>query len=270
MLQGCQSSATRGPVAAAPAARVNGQEISIERFRERLRAVGVRAEARGYDPADPAAGPARLEDEAVAQLIDETLIAQQSAAQHLSVSAAEVSREWSALAGRLGGEQRLSAYVARQGFTRAAYRDFLAARMREVALARALARGRAVDARAHILLGADFVQEALRASDDRATALARAELGWVGERDIAPTLWASVGDLNPQELTGVVATDQGFVVAQLLERQADRVRLRVIVTAAPILAYYDDDSRPQWFVDYLADLRHASQVNIFVGSRRHG
>jgi len=270
VLAGCQSRTTTETAVTVAAARVNGQEISRGQFRERLRVVQIRAQARGYDPADPAAGASRLEDEAVGQLIDETLIAQQSAAHHVSVSPAEVSREWSALARRLGGEQPLSAFVARQGFSRAAYRDFLGARMREAALTRALARRRAAEARAHILQGADFVAEALRASDDRATALTRAELGWVSERDIPPALWASIQPLIPQQLTDVVATDQGFVVAQLLEREAERVRLRVIVTAAPILAYYDDDKRPQWFRDYLADLRHAGRVDIFVGSPLHG
>jgi hypothetical protein len=267
-LAACQSSAPALPFLPSPAARVNGHAVPWNAFQARLNVVEVRARASGFPEEASPADRKALEDQAINELIEETLIAEQAAAQHLAVPASEVNREWSRLAGLLTGERALQAFIARQGFTPASYRDFLRAHLLEVRLARHLARQRLVQVRERLVRGGDFGQEALRASDDRPTALRLGELGWVGAGDVPTSLWDGLRGLTPPGLTDVVATDQGFVLAQITEQRPDAVRLRVVVATAPVAGLYRPDTRPSWFADYLAQLRRQGRVEVNVGSAR--
>ncbi len=256
------------PAPEVPAARVNGQRISMDRYRARLNSVRVRAEAVGQPARASDDEQVRPEDLTIQQLVDEAVVAQQLVAHHLLVPAAEIDRTWGELARRLGGERELEAFLARQGFSVSAYRDFLTGRWREVTLARALARTRAASAHERIRAGADFGQEALRSSDDRASALLHGDLGWVRQSEIPEALWQAVRDLGPKELTDVVATDQGYVVATVVERGAGTLHLRVVVASAPIFALYNEETRPLWFTDFVRDLRRRSHIEVFVASWR--
>jgi hypothetical protein len=267
-LTACQSSAPALRFPPSPAARVNGHDVPWDAFQARLNVVEVRARASGFAEDASMADRKALEDQAINELIEEALIAQQADAQHLAVPASEVSREWNQLATRLGGDRALQAFIARQGFTPASYRDFLRAHLLEAMLARHLARQRLVQVRERLVKGADFAQEALRASDDRPTALRHGELGWVGESDLPASLWASVRGVPPAGLTDVVATDQGFVLAQVAEQRPDAVRLRVVVATAPVASLYRPDTRPSWFADFLVQLRRQGHVEVNVGSAR--
>jgi parvulin-like peptidyl-prolyl isomerase len=267
-LAACQSSAPALPFLPSPAARVNGHDVPWDVFQARLNVVEVRARASGLPEDASTADRKALEDQAINELIEEALIAQQAAAQHLAVPASEVSREWNQLATLLNGDRALQAFIARQGFTPASYRNFLRAHLLEAMLARHLARQRLVQVRERLVKGADFAQEVLRASDDRPTALRHGELGWVGASDLPAPLWAGVRGVTPPGLTDVVATEQGFVLAEVAERRPDAVRLRVVVATAPVASLYRPDTRPSWFADFLVLLRRQGRVEVNVGSTR--
>jgi hypothetical protein len=267
-LAACQSSAPALPFLPSPAARVNGHDVPWDVFQARLNVVEVRARASGLPEDASTADRKALEDQAINELIEEALIAQQAAAQHLAVPASEVSREWNQLATLLNGDRALQAFIARQGFTPASYRNFLRAHLLEAMLARHLARQRLVQVRERLVKGTDFAQEVLRASDDRPTALRHGELGWVGASDLPAPLWAGVRGVTPPGLTDVVATEQGFVLAEVAERRPDAVRLRVVVATAPVASLYRPDTRPSWFADFLVLLRRQGRVEVNVGSTR--
>lgn len=267
-LAACQPGAPALPIPRGPAARVNGHDLSWDAFQARLNVVEVRARASGFPEGPSTTDRKALEDQAINALIDEALIAQEATAQHLAVPASEVRREWNRLASGMAGDGALQAFIARQGFTPASYRDFLRAHLLEAMLARHLARQRLVQVRARLIKGGDFGQEALRASDDRPTALRLGELGWVGESDLPALLWAGVRGVMPPGLTDVVATEQGFVLAQVAEQRPDAVRLRVVVATAPVASLYRPDTRPPWFADFLVQLRRRGHVEVNVGSAR--
>lgn len=266
-LNGCQPGATGAAPATRPAATVDGQPIPMDRFEARLKVVEIRGQAAGVSPDTPRQV---AQDEAIGQLVDELLIGEQLRARRLSVPADAPGREWQVFVQRLGGEREALAFITQQGFTAAGYRDFLLARLREVMLARSLAEARLARARERVQNGADFGQEALRSSDDEATARQLGDLGWFEDSDVPPSLWLAVRSLRPAALTGVIPTEQGFVVAQVAERTPGKVRLRVLVATAPVFALYQPESRPSWFSDFLVELRSRSRIDVLVGSQGIG
>ncbi|MGC8595353.1 MAG: peptidylprolyl isomerase [Candidatus Kryptoniota bacterium] len=89
--------------------------------------------------------------------------------------------------------------------------------------------------------GADFATMAKRYSQDAATSASGGDLGWVKRGQFVPEFEQAVFALKPGEISGIVETQFGFHIIQLLERRGELVHPRHILIQIPHLAS-DDDS----------------------------
>ncbi len=84
--------------------------------------------------------------------------------------------------------------------------------------------------------GADFAELAKKSSQDTASAVKGGDLGWVSRGQMVKNFEDTVFMLKENELSGVVTTDYGFHIIQVLERQAphlqtlDEVKSQIVTT----------------------------------------
>ncbi|MGD0201136.1 MAG: peptidylprolyl isomerase [Bryobacteraceae bacterium] len=86
-----------------------------------------------------------------------------------------------------------------------------------------------IQARAEDLLnqlkkGADFAALAKKNSEDPGSAAKGGELGWIGRGQTVPQFESTAFSLQPGQLSGVIKTDYGFHIVQVLEKQEARLR----------------------------------------------
>jgi peptidyl-prolyl cis-trans isomerase D len=87
------------------------------------------------------------------------------------------------------------------------------------------ARSKADDLLKQLKSGADFAELAKKNSDDTASAEKGGDLDWIVKGQIGyPEFESAVFALKPKEMTGVVTTQLGFEIAQLVERQPAKVK----------------------------------------------
>ncbi len=72
--------------------------------------------------------------------------------------------------------------------------------------------------------GADFAQLAKKNSEDPVSAAKGGELDWVTRGQTVKNFEDTAFSLKPKELSGVIATEYGFHIVQLLEKQAPHVK----------------------------------------------
>ncbi|MCL5266986.1 MAG: peptidylprolyl isomerase [Bacteroidetes bacterium] len=89
--------------------------------------------------------------------------------------------------------------------------------------------------------GADFAELAKKYSQDPGSASAGGDLGWAARGQFIPEFEHAVYALKPGEISGVVETQFGFHIIQLLARRGDMVHARQILIRIPVLKS-DDDS----------------------------
>ncbi len=89
--------------------------------------------------------------------------------------------------------------------------------------------------------GADFAELAKKYSQDPGSASSGGDLGWAKRGQFVPEFEHAVYDLKPGEISGIVESQFGLHIIQLIERRGDLVHARHILIRVPHLAS-DDDS----------------------------
>jgi peptidyl-prolyl cis-trans isomerase D len=85
-------------------------------------------------------------------------------------------------------------------------------------------RKRAEDLLKQIRGGADFAALATKNSEDPGSAVKGGDLDWVARGQTVKTFEDTAFSLKPKELSGVITTEYGFHILQLLEKQEPRVK----------------------------------------------
>ncbi len=89
--------------------------------------------------------------------------------------------------------------------------------------------------------GADFAALAKKYSQDPGSSSSGGDLGWAKRGQFVPEFERAVYELKPGEISGIVETQFGFHIIQLMERRGDLVHARHILIQIPHLQS-DDDS----------------------------
>jgi parvulin-like peptidyl-prolyl isomerase len=267
----CSPTAIPVPLSSPAAATVDGHDITMAAYQARLRVSQARDPFAGMPAAVPSpASPSRLEDFTIEQLIREAIISQQAAAHGITISDQQISTRITALE-QSAGAATFEATRVRNGFSSASFRDYERALLAEVALLQALAKQRITQAAADLKSGQSFDAVAAKWNDDTGTAARHGEVGWVRPADVPERPLAdAVESLPTGETSGVIQTDRGFVIAKVLERRNDQIRLAVILVLAPGVDLLSAQATPGWFTTMIDDresaLRNDGKITIRVGS----
>jgi len=171
-------------------------------------------------------------------LIDRKLLAHAASVEGQQVTAAEVDVRLEQIAGGLGGEQGMGAWLAGNGYSLDHFKAVLAEEMMAARKVETLVdglRSEVVQVRArHILVataeeaeallvrleaGEDFGELASVHSLDLSTRPGGGDLGWFAEGQLtAPELESAAFGMNPGDLSQVVQSDLGFHIVEVLQR----------------------------------------------------
>jgi peptidyl-prolyl cis-trans isomerase D len=77
---------------------------------------------------------------------------------------------------------------------------------------------------AQLKKGADFADLARKESDDKASAVKGGDIGWLTRGQTVPEFEQVAFTLKPKEISGIVTTQYGFHIEQLMDRQVAHVR----------------------------------------------
>ena len=98
--------------------------------------------------------------------------------------------------------------------------------------------------------GADFAKLAETESDDPASAVRGGDLGLIGRGEFVPEFETAAFALNDGEISGIVQTQFGFHIIQMMERRGEKIHTRhILIRVAPTA---EDEKRT---VDELMDIR---------------
>ncbi|HEY9287479.1 MAG TPA: peptidylprolyl isomerase [Candidatus Dormibacteraeota bacterium] len=267
----CSSPSIPIPLAPPAAATVDGQPITMAAYEARLKVTSARDPFAGMPEALPSPAPAqRLEDFTIEQLIRETIIQQQAAQRGIKISDHDVNLRITQLEDAAGSAS-FSQALRRNGFSDQSFRDYERALLMEVALLQAMARQRADNAASALKAGQSFDAVVAKYNDDQGTAGRHGDIGWLRPADLPePSLASAVETLQPGDVSGLVDTSRGFVIAKVLERRADQVHLAVILILAPTVDMISAQGTPGWFTSFLTDqesaLRRDGKITINVGT----
>ena len=271
---GPAATATEIPAAATPtpvplAAFVSGEAITLEAFdREVARFEAANAEL-GIDLAT--LGDYR--SAVLSELIDLSLLAQFAASRDMGLSEAELDQRFEAAVEARGGPQQMATWMEASFYTEEQFRtelrqEVLAARtigaiteVLPVEVEHTHARHLLVATReeaetllSEIAEGADLGTLASIHSLDPSTRLAGGDLGWFPQGLLTMLEVDQLAfSLEPGEISGVIETELGFHILEVLERE-DRPLI------GESLALY----RVAAVEDWLADQRGRVEIEIFV------
>ncbi|NOY60904.1 MAG: hypothetical protein GXO75_18500 [Calditrichaeota bacterium] len=85
--------------------------------------------------------------------------------------------------------------------------------------------------RKRIMDGANFAEMAKEFSDDPGSASRGGDLGFMSRGDFVRPFEEAAFNLKPNEISGIVETEYGFHIIQLLERRGDKIHTRHILVA---------------------------------------
>jgi len=226
-----------------PAAIVNGQEIPMAALLSEVEKRQAGLVQSGVNLNTPQ-GQAQLEQEkqqALDNLIDDVLVAQEAAKQGLAVSDAELDAEMQTIISSLGGQAKFEEQLKLAGQTLEEARSMqrmqmLYLKMRDRVVGnlqtaeQVHARHILVDSQAtaqallaQIQAGADFGQIAQQSSQDTLTRANGGDLGWFAHGTLsAKEVEDAAFALQPGQLSGVVQSAFGYHLVQVLERDPAR------------------------------------------------
>ncbi len=222
--------ATTEPLAAV----VNGEALPLATFEAEVARLEAAQQALGIDPAAMGDYQAQV----LQALIDRLLLAQGARERGFAPDAAELDSRVEALAGEVGGNEAMGAWLAANGYN---LKDFKAALELERLAAQMVAalasevpeeaeqvharhilvasQEEAEQLRAEILAGEDFAALAQAHSLDLSTRLAGGDLGWFPRGSLTtPEVEAVAFGLEPGQVSEVVRSELGFHLVQVLER----------------------------------------------------
>ncbi|MEA2646776.1 MAG: SurA N-terminal domain [Chloroflexota bacterium] len=285
-LSGC--SGPELPFLQKPAAQMDGHAIAMADYDTRLKL--LKDDYNTKRKQDPATYPdlnapegktnlEKLENEAIRELVDQVLLVDDAGKHNINVSDDDVNKdvdnarkdyESRAAQQQTQGQPTppsFNDYLKQAGVTIDQVREQARARLAEQRLENSLGEKRATEALALVKAGTDIVEVAKKYSDekeaDRGAELS-VPISGLDAGSLAPVK-PVLTTLNPgetnQELTR--GTD-GFFIFKVTAKDAANIKVRYVFVRAPDAAFYHPDQRPQWFVDYLAELERAAHVKYNV------
>lgn len=271
-LSACSPAAAIALPSAQPAAAlVDGHAISMATYQARLAVSRARDPYAGIPEAIPSTAPKdRLEDFTIQQLVQEQIIEDEARARGISISEQELTARLNQLQQKAGAAS-FDAAITRNGFSPSSFRDYQRALLTEVALLRAMAGERAQSAASDLKAGKSFTSVVASWNDDQGTAARHGEIGWLRPADLPePALRNAVSSMATGSTSAIIETERGFVIAHLLDRRGDEVRLAAILILAPSVDLFSAQSTPAWFAQFVADRESAllseGKLTINVGS----
>ena len=270
-LSACTAPGVSLPFSEPAAAVVDGHTISMKAYQARLEVSRHRDPFAGIPEAIPSPAPAqRLQTFTIEQLVHEEIVRQEAEKRGIGVDDRAVDSRVKTLKTQAGATS-FDAALTRNGFTNDSFRSYQRALLTEVALLHAMAKDRADTAARELTGGQAFAAVAARWSDDSGTYTRGGDVGWLRPAEIpeAP-LAAAVQSLTAGSVTGIIATNRGYVIASVLERRTDQVHLAVILVLAPAVDLYSPQGTPSWFTKFIDDretaLRRAGRIELKVGN----
>jgi parvulin-like peptidyl-prolyl isomerase len=270
-LSACTAPGVSLPFSEPAAAVVDGHTISMRAYQARLEVSRHRDPFAGIPEAMPSPAPAkRLQTFTIEQLVHEEIVRQEADKRGIRVDDPAAGSRVNTLKTQ-AGTTSYDAALKRNGFTSDSFRAYQRALLTEVALLHAMAKDRADTAARELTAGQGFAEVAARWSDDSGTYTRGGDAGWLRPSDIpeAP-LAAAVQSLATGGVTGIIATNRGYVIATVLERRSDQVHLAVILVLAPTVDVYSPQGTPSWFTKFIDDretaLRRAGRIELKVGN----
>jgi foldase protein PrsA len=223
-------------------AMVNGVPVSRADFDAQLaQAETYFVQQPGFDPKSEVGQQSllQLREQVLGWMIDQVLIQQAAAAAGITVPAAKIDAQVLRIKG--DDEARFEAWLAANGLTEETMReqvrlDLLTSAMRDRVTATLTRRTQQVHAR-HILLsteeganaalarlqaGANFIALAREVSEDETTRDSGGDLGFMPRGVMPPAFDEAAFALKPGEISGIVRSDFGFHLIQVVEIDPNR------------------------------------------------
>jgi parvulin-like peptidyl-prolyl isomerase len=274
-LAACSAPGVSLPFSEPAAAVVDGHTISMKAYQARLEVSRHRDPFAGIPEAVPSPATAqRLQIFTIEQLVREEIVRQEAEKRGISVRDGALDSRITTLKAQ-AGTTTFSATLQRNGFTSDSFRTYQRALLIEVALLHAMAKDRADSAARELNAGQPFASVAASWSDDSGTSTRGGEVGWLRPDQIpeAP-LAAAVQSLAAGNVSPIIPTNRGYVIATVLERRTDQVHLAVILVLAPAVDLFSPQGTPSWFTKFVDDreaaLQRAGRIDLKVGKHAGG
>jgi parvulin-like peptidyl-prolyl isomerase len=274
-LTACSAPGVSLPFSEAAAAVVDGHTISMKAYEARLEVSRHRDPFAGIPESIPSPAPVqRLQSFTIEQLVREEIVRQEAEKRNISVRDSALDSRIATLKAQAGATG-FNAALQRNGFSSDSFRSYQRALLIEVSLLHAMAKDRADSAARELQAGQAFASVAARWSDDTGTYTRAGDAGWLRPAEIPEAaLAAAVQSLDAGSVTGIVATNRGYVIATVLERRNDQVHLAAILVLAPAVDLYSPQGTPSWFTKSIDDreaaLRRAGRIELKVGGHAGG
>lgn len=239
--------ANGGAVAVQPgeplAAKVNGQAIPLSQYQRQANQSDVALIQQGIDLNSDQGKEAvkGLHAQALAQLIDDSLVEQEAKKQNINVSTGDINDRVQQVIDDAGSQDKFNQYLKNNQLTvqdlceqiranlfdeamMARVTQNLPTKVEQVHVAHILfAKKEDADAAlAKLKAGTDFATLAKQVSQDEATRDNGGDLGWFPREVMPPEFEQAAFALKPGEISGVVSTQLGLHILKLLERDSAR------------------------------------------------
>lgn len=259
------------------AAIVNGTVIPLDAYQKQFFQFKVALTGQGMDltSAEGQAALAQVRRQVIDSMIDQVLIEQAAAAANITVSDADVNKKVDEAIADGGGKDKFQTWLADNSMTEDEFvkmlrQQLIADQVVQAVTTSVKTKSEQVHAR-HILLkteaeaqavlekvkkGEDFAKLAKQYSVDEMTKDQGGDLGWFprGMLLIPAEVEGIVFSLQAGQVSGVVRSQFGYHILQVIERDASRV------LTAEVLQNVKQDAFTRW----LADQRSKATVDIKV------
>jgi peptidyl-prolyl cis-trans isomerase C len=246
------------------AARINGVGILLTEFEAEIQRQQAAAIELGIEST-----PQEIFEKALNDLIGQTLLAQAAYAAGFQISESELQARIDTLAAEMGGSQTLvdwqtANFYTPETFAFALQRQLAGLWQRDQILAGVPATAEQVHARQILVRQQETADEILRrvkAGSDFASLawdydpLTGGELGWFSRGMLTqPAVEEAAFSLQPGEVSGIIQSDLGFHIIQVIEREASRPLLTEVYQQAQLNAL------EQW----VEQQKNLAQIEILV------